>query len=48
MMSGVIYLIGDDERLLPMSETLYDSEELLQRLLADYPELLAGDQIDPG
>uniref|UniRef100_A0A7C3A9T1 DUF4268 domain-containing protein n=2 Tax=Thermorudis TaxID=1649508 RepID=A0A7C3A9T1_9BACT len=30
-----------------MSETLYDSEPTLQGLLADYPELLAGDQIDP-
>lgn len=47
-MGGAIYLIRDDERLLPMSETLYDSEDLLQKLLADYPELLAGDQIDPG
>ncbi len=47
-MSGVIYLIGDDERLLPMSETLHEDEDLLQKLLAEYPELLAGDQIDPG
>lgn len=46
-MGDAIYLIGDDKRLLPMSETLYDSEPSLQELLADYPELLAGDQIDP-
>jgi hypothetical protein len=30
-----------------MKETAYDSEALLQRLLADYSNLLAGDQIDP-
>lgn len=30
-----------------MSEQEYASEELLQKLLADYPNLLAGDQIDP-
>lgn len=29
-----------------MSEQAYDSEDLLQRLLAEYPNLLAGDQID--
>ncbi len=29
-----------------MHETKYDSESLLQELLADYPDLLAGDQID--
>ena len=29
-----------------MEETTYDSENLLQKLLADHPDLLAGDQID--
>ena len=29
-----------------MEETTYDSESLLQKLLADHPDLLAGDQID--
>ena len=29
-----------------MEEASYDSETLLQNLLADYPDLLAGDQID--
>ena len=45
-MPGGIYLIQDDERLLRMDEQTYDSEALLQRLLARYPDLLAGDQID--
>ncbi|MFS8087183.1 MAG: hypothetical protein ACMG6H_16235, partial [Acidobacteriota bacterium] len=29
-----------------MREANYDSEDLLQRLLATYPNLLAGDQMD--
>jgi hypothetical protein len=44
--SGVIYAMQGDGRLVEMTETAYESEELLQRLLADYPKLLAGDQMD--
>lgn len=44
-MSGGIYLIQDDERLVEMKERAYDSEDLLQELLARYPNLLAGDQM---
>ncbi len=32
--------------LVEMTEQPYGTEELLQKLLADYPNLLAGDQID--
>lgn len=45
-MSGGIYLIQGDEKLVKMEEQPYDSEDLLQKLLADYPNLLAGDQTD--
>lgn len=45
-MSGGMYLIQDDGRLVEMNEWAYDSEDLLQGLLATYPNLLAGDQID--
>jgi hypothetical protein len=45
-MSGGIFLIKDDETLIETTEKEYDSEELLQELLAKYPNLLAGDQID--
>src|SRR6266545_347777 len=45
-MSGGMYLIQDDGRLVEMTERTYDSEDLLQSLLATYPNLLAGDQID--
>ncbi len=43
---GGIYLIQGDGQLVEMPETAYDSEALLQELLATYPSLLAGDQIN--
>lgn len=46
-MTGGIYLLQDDGHLIEMTEQAYDSEALLQKLLADYPSLLAGNQIDP-
>jgi hypothetical protein len=46
-MSGSIYLLDGDGGLVPMGETEYDSEDLLQGLLAKHADLLAGDQIDP-
>lgn len=45
-MSGGIYLVQDDGGLVEMTEQPYGTEDLLQKLLADYPNLLAGDQID--
>lgn len=45
-MSGSIYLIKDDDELVEMTEQDYDSEDLLQKLLAKYPKLLAGEQMD--
>lgn len=44
---GGIYLFHGEDQLLEMAEQEYDSEDLLQTLLAKYPNLLAGDQIDP-
>ncbi len=46
-MAGGIYLIRDDGHLVEMTGQEYDSEDLLQGLLAQYPNLLAGDQFDP-
>ena len=43
---GGIYLVQGDGGLVEMSEQDYASEALLQALLAKYPNLLAGDQID--
>lgn len=45
-MSGGIYLVQGDGQLVEMTEQDYASEDLLQELLAKYPNLLAGDQID--
>ena len=45
-MADDIFIIQDDGTLIEMNEQAYDSEELLQRLLADYPSLLAGGQVD--
>lgn len=48
MKEGKIFLIGDgDDNLIPMVETAYTAEEVLQVLLTQYPDLLPGDQIDP-
>src|SRR5690242_10301166 len=47
-MAGGIYLVQENGRLVEMAEQPYEVEEKLQRLLADYPNLLAGDQIAPG
>ena len=45
-MAGRIYLLDGESKLIAMEESPYDSETLLQKLLADHPDLLAGDQID--
>jgi hypothetical protein len=40
------HLIQDNGQLVEMTEQPYDSERLLQELLAKYPNLLAGDQMN--
>jgi uncharacterized DUF497 family protein len=44
---GDIFLVRGDDELVPMVETAYDSEDVLQALIARFPDLLAGDQL-PG
>ena len=41
-----IFLLGHGEKLIELRESAYDSEDLLQRLLATHPQLMAGEQID--
>lgn len=41
-----MYVIQDDDTLVELAERPYDSEALLQGLLARYPNLLAGEQMD--
>lgn len=45
-MSAGIYLIQADGKLVEMTEQPYETEDVLQKLLADYPSVLAGDQVN--
>jgi hypothetical protein len=44
--NGNIYVMQDNGHLVAMQEQAYDSEAVLQTLLAHYPTLLAGEQMD--
>lgn len=46
-MTQGIFLIQSDGSLVELAEEPYDSELLLQELLAKYPNLLSGNQSDP-
>jgi hypothetical protein len=45
-MARGIFLIQQDGQLVEMNESPYDSEAILQELLAKYPSLIAGDEVD--
>ena len=45
-MSSGVFVIQKDGSLVEMNQQVYDSEEVLQKLLAEYPNLLAGNLID--
>src|SRR3989442_508271 len=48
MSEAKIFLLSDgDENVVPMPAPPYATEDVLQPLLARYPALLPGDQIDP-
>lgn len=46
-MSDGVYMIRDDNTLVEMRSSPFESEDLLQRLLATHPSLIAGDAVDP-
>lgn len=47
MNNSKIFLVDDPSgKLTPLVESRYDTEDLLQRTLEQYPELLLGDQVD--
>ncbi len=46
-MNGKIYLIQGQNQLRAMEEAPFVSEDLLQKLLGEYPDLLAGEQMNP-
>jgi hypothetical protein len=47
-MPGGIFLLDPAGELTEMAETAFAAEIDFQELLARHPDLLAGDQIDPG
>lgn len=46
-MNETIFLLNSNGQLVEMNEASYLSEDLLQKLLADYPSLISGSQINP-
>ena len=48
MYRSKIFIIGENQdRLIALEEASYPTEDVLQQLLARYPDLVPGDQIDP-
>ena len=47
-MAERIYVMNEKGSLEPLTEKPFDTEDLLQALIADHPELLDGEQIRPG
>ncbi len=46
-MNETIFLLDNNGQLVEMNESTYLTEALLQKLLADYPALISGSQINP-
>jgi hypothetical protein len=46
-MGAKIFLVGSDDSLSEVEESHYESEDVLQALLARYPNLLAGAEMNP-
>ncbi|HYM72846.1 MAG TPA: hypothetical protein VET89_07690 [Stellaceae bacterium] len=46
-MSSGVFVLRDAQTLIPMQPSNFASEEDFQRLLANFPALLAGERIDP-
>jgi len=45
-MSGAIFVVQNDEKLIRMEQAAFTTEENFQNLLESFPELLAGEQIN--
>ena len=46
-MNGKLFVLNEGESLIELSHELYENEKSLQELIEKYPQLLAGDQINP-
>lgn len=40
-------LVNENEQIIPLKEAKYESEDLFQRMIEQYPDILAGGQITP-
>ena len=47
-MAERIYVMTSDEEIEPLEETAFTEESKLQKLIAEHPELLDGEQMHPG
>ena len=47
-MAERIYTIADGGRLEPLEEEVFSTEDKLQELIAEHPELLDGEQVRAG
>lgn len=41
-MEGSIFFVNENEQIIPLKEAKYESEDLFQRLIEQYPDILAG------
>ena len=46
-MSGSIFVVNEDNKILELKESKYENEAIFQELIEKYPNILAGDQISP-
>ena len=46
-MSGSIFVVGEDNKILELKESKYENEAIFQELIEKYPNILACDQITP-
>lgn len=46
-MTDGVFIVRNDNTLVEMRSSPFESEELLQQLLATHPSLIAGDAVDP-
>lgn len=46
-MAGGVFVLKDSKTLIPMEAAQFATEDVFQTLLADFPLLLSGDQINP-
>jgi len=46
-MPGKIFIYDSESNITDLSQEPYESEDYLQKLIADHPEILAGDLISP-